>query len=93
MIKKSAITLIIITFLLTACGFKAVNKNYPLKFDIVNIETSGENRINFLLRNKLINNNNNNNNNQIDLKIKKLKEKQIKEKNIKNEITKYKIKL
>ena len=93
MIKKSAIPLIIITFLLTACGFKAVNKNYPLKFDIVNIETSGENRINFLLRNKLINNNNNDNNNQIDLKITTLKEKQIKEKNIKNEITKYKIKI
>ena len=95
MIKKNAIQLIIITFLFTACGFKAVNKNYPLKFDIVNIETSGENRINFLLRNKLINNNNNNNNNnnQIDLKITTLKEKQIKEKNIKNEITKYKIKI
>ena len=91
MIKKSAITLIIITFLLTACGFKAVNKNYPLKFDIVNIETSGESRINFLLRNKLVNINNNNN--QIDLKIATLKEKQIKEKNIKNEITKYKIKI
>ena len=95
MIKKNAIQLIIITFLFTACGFKAVNKNYPLKFDIVNIKTSGENRINFLLRNKLINNNNNNNNNnnQIDLKITTLKEKQIKEKNIKNEIKKYKIKI
>ena len=47
MIKKNAIQLIIITFLFTGCGFKAVNKNYPLKFDIVNIETSGENKINF----------------------------------------------
>tara|TARA_B100000941_G_scaffold191727_1_gene138263 strand:- start:154 stop:624 length:471 start_codon:yes stop_codon:yes gene_type:complete len=92
MIKKNAIQLIIITFLFTGCGFKAVNKNYPLKFDIVNIETSGENKINFFLRNKLINNNNSNNS-QIDLKIATLKEKQIKEKNIKNEITKYKIKI
>tara|TARA_B100001059_G_scaffold130469_1_gene130459 strand:+ start:7697 stop:8167 length:471 start_codon:yes stop_codon:yes gene_type:complete len=92
MIKKSAISLIIVSFLITACGFKVVNKNYPLKFDIVNIETLGENRINFLLR-KSLKNRNNDSKNQINLKIETLKEKSIKEKNIKNEITKYEIKI
>ena len=92
MIKKSAFLFIYISFLLTACEFKVVNKNYPLNFNIVNIETSGENRINFLIKNSL-KNNQNSSKNQIDLEIETFKEKIIKEKNIKNEITKYQIKI
>ena len=76
--------------LLTNCGFKVVNNNELRNFNIVEIETSGESRVNFSLKNNLINKKINNNRKiKLDLETDKIKE--IKENNIKNEITKYSI--
>ena len=76
--------------LLTNCGFKIVNNSELRNFNIVEIETSGESRVNFSLKNNLINKKINNNRKiKLDLETDKIKE--IKENNIKNEITKYSI--
>ena len=76
--------------LLTNCGFKVVNNNELRNFNIVEIETSGESRVNFSLKNNLINKKINNNRKiKLDLETDKIKE--MKENNIKNEITKYSI--
>jgi len=76
--------------LLTNCGFKVVNNNELRNFNIVEIETSGESRVNFSLKNNLKNKKINNNKKiKLDLETDKIKE--IKENNIKNEITKYSI--
>ena len=83
--------LIIIFFpLLLSCGFKIINENQLRNFDIINISSTGDNRINFLLKNNLEDDKEKFNKKiKLFLETKKLKE--IKEKNIKNEITKYSI--
>jgi len=88
MIKKIFIFFIIFT-ILNNCGFKVVNNNLQ-NFNIVSIDTSGETRINYLIKNNLLNNNRNSNRG-INLKLQTSKKRIIKEKNIKNEITKYQI--
>ena len=82
---------IIIFFpLLLSCGFKIINENQLRNFDIVNISSTGDNKINFLLKNNLEDDKEKFNKKiKLFLETKKLKE--IKEKNIKNEITKYSI--
>ena len=88
MIKKFLFSLIFFIFL-TNCGFKVVNKNL-YNFSIKEITTKGDDKINFILRNKLKTQNGENKYNiKLDLLSKKTKD--IKEKNIKNEITKYQI--
>jgi len=82
---------IIIFFpLLLSCGFKIINENQLRNFDIVNISSTGDNRINFLLKNNLIDDKEKFNK-KIKLLLETEKFKKIKEKNIKNEITKYSI--
>ena len=82
--------LLTLIVLLTNCGFKVVNNNELRNFNIVEIETSGESRVNFSLKNNLKNKKINNNRKiKLDLETDKIKE--IKENNIKNEITKYSI--
>ena len=87
--KKSIIIILIYLFTLSNCGYKISNlqKNY----NIIEIETSGNNNINYKLRNKLLSNNKSNSINLIKLNIVTKKNKSIKEKNITNEITKYEI--
>ena len=77
-------------FLIYGCGFKVVNKNASNNFDIVEIETTGDNRINFNLKNKL-SFARGSESNSLSLDLNTIKEKNIKEKNIQNEITKYEI--
>ena len=77
--------LIIIT---TSCGFKVL-KQSDLNFNIISIETTGDKRINFNLRNKFQALHKNTNARKIKLVLETKKEKTIKEKNSKNEITKY----
>lgn len=82
---------IIIFFpLLLSCGFKIINENQLRNFDIVNISSTGDNRINFLLKNNL-KDDKEKFNKKIKLFLETEKLKEIKEKNIKNEITKYSI--
>ena len=91
--KKIKYFLILSLFLFSSCGFKVLNQNELNNFNIVNITTNGDKRINYKIRNNLISQTQNNTNNNVMLKISTEKSKNIKEKNIKNEITKYNIDL
>ena len=88
---KNFILLLIFT-LVIGCGFKVVNKSQSMNFNLKEINTSGENRINYKLKNKLlIFNQNENNYKSYNINLKTDKIKKIKEKNINNVITKYEI--
>ena len=78
-------------FLLSSCGFKVVTNTNNYKFDDIII--SGDKRINYTLKNKLISSSNTKSINVIKLNIFTNKEKIIKEKNISNKVTKYEIKI
>ena len=88
---KNILTLIIVVVFLSACGFKVVNQKQLQNLNIVTIETFGDKRMNFIIKNKLQTNSTNNDKQQIFLKLTTNKKKSIKEKNIKNEVTKYEI--
>jgi len=78
-------------FLLSSCGFKIVTNTNNYKFDDIYI--SGDKRVNYTLKNKLISSSNPKSINVIKLNIFTNKEKIIKEKNISNKVTKYEIKI
>ena len=80
--------LIVIT---TGCGFKVVNKLEKINFNITEIDSAGDKKINYKIKNRLSLVLNNNNQNKISIKIHSKKIKEIKERNINNEITKYQI--
>ena len=89
-IRKHLLITVISSLLLFNCGFKIVKKDGFQDFGIFKIDTSGENRINYILKNQLRNIGKKSENNfHLDIKSDKLKI--IKEKNLKNEITKYQI--
>ena len=93
--KNNIKKFILIGILLTAtsCGYKVIDDSAINKLNIKEINSSGNKRINFKIKNSLmveINNSKNKENNLI-IAINTVKNKKIKEKNINNEITKYKI--
>jgi len=85
--------LLILLILFSSCGFKAINLTNLEKFNIIEVNSSGDSRINYVINNFLPKTKNDNQNKNISLTIKTEKIKNIKERNIKNEITKYEIKL
>lgn len=87
------ITIAISLILLTGCGFKIIDKRELLNFNIKEISTNGDKRINFELKNKLSDYNDTNSSKVIKIELDTKKTKSIKEKNISNEITKYQIKI
>ena len=87
------ITITISLILLTGCGFKIIDKRELLNFNIKEISTNGDKRINFELKNKLSDYNDTNSSKVIKIELDTKKTKSIKEKNISNEITKYQIKV
>ena len=87
------ITIAITLILLTGCGFKIVDKRELLNFNIKEISTIGDKRINFELKNKLSSYNDTNSSKVFKIELDTKKTKSIKEKNISNEITKYQIKV
>ena len=87
------ITILISLILLTSCGFKIIDKRELINFDIKQIYTNGDRRINFELKNKLSDYSNINSNKIIEIELDTKKTKSIKEKNISNEIKKYQIKV
>lgn len=87
------ITIAISLVLLTGCGFKIIDKRELLNFNIKEISTNGDKRINFELRNKLSDYNDTDSSKVIKIELDTKKTKSIKEKNISNEITKYQIKV
>ena len=76
---------------LSSCGYSLSNveKNYR----ITNINTSGNAKANFKLKNKILINSQKEGNNIIELNIDTKIDKSIKEKNISNQINKYQIKI
>ena len=93
--KNKVKKFILIGMLLTAtgCGYKVIDDSAINKLNIKEINSSGNKRINFKIKNSLmveINNSINKENNLI-IAINTEKSKKIKEKNINNEVTKYKI--
>ena len=89
--KKFVLLLLII--LLSNCGFKVVTKDDFGDYKVKEILTTGDSRISFDLKKKLINNSSEYSQNLIRVNMNVKKTKEIKEKNIQNEITKYTIKL
>ena len=86
---RNLIILFIILITLQSCGFRMVDQDNLGNFYIVEIETSGEKRVNHKIRNELLFTSNDNARNKINVKINTKRVKIIKEKNIKNEVTKY----
>ena len=89
--KKFLFSILIILFLTNNCGFKIIKKSEIYKFDINEIITSGDNRINFKIKNNLIFNSKKSEKKLVDIYLDTKKSKEVKEKNINNEITKYQI--
>ncbi len=84
-------TLIIMFITLSNCGYKVLGNLETDKFSISEINTSGDKRINFKIKNNLIIDSTKNVTNNLIIALNTKKTKLIKEKNIKNEITKYEI--
>ena len=83
------LTSVFIFFGVSNCGFTVVNKD--INYKIIKIETSGDARVNFLLKNKLLQTSASEKSYNIK-KLNTLKE-NYKEKDISNKVTKYEIKL
>jgi len=89
--KKNILRILLVMFLTTGCGFKIVNQTKLINYSITKIETTGDKRINYNLKNSILTSFKNDKEKKIVLNIETKKNKSIKEKNIKNEITKYHI--
>ena len=89
---KTFLILILSLGLLSSCGYKVLDKSSLAKFNIVDLNSTGDNKINFLIKNQLRNKiTNSKEENEIIIDLKTIKTKNIKEKNINNQITKYEI--
>ena len=86
-------SLVFLFIALTNCGFKVLDNLDSNNFNIREINTSGDKRINFKIKNDLIIDYSSNSTNNLIITLDTKKTKQIKEKNIKNEITKYEVTL
>ena len=85
--------LIPLFFIISNCGYKVLNNLETNNFSIREINTLGDKRINFKIKNSLIIDSSQGAENNAILTLETTKTKQIKEKNIKNEISKYEISL
>jgi outer membrane lipopolysaccharide assembly protein LptE/RlpB len=85
--------LVFYLLLTSNCGFKVLDKSKQNNFSIKEIKTTGDKRINFKIKNLLLNETLKNSEKNISINLITKKTKKVKEKSIKNEITKYAIKL
>ncbi len=77
--------------LLNNCGFQVMKKEGLKDINFVEINTKGENRINYEIKNNILLFSNKNANNLVKISLDTKKTKSIKEKNDKNEIVKYQL--
>ena len=76
----------------TGCGFKVLDHTGIKNYEILEIKSEGDKKVNFFLKSELNNLlNANNSTDKLIISIKTKKTKSIKEKNKKNQITKYNI--
>lgn len=87
---KKFILLIFILSFTAQCGFKVVDQNINI-FEISEITTIGDKRINYRIKNKLLSTSQEGKDKVIKINLDTKKTRNIKEKNIKNIITKYEI--
>ena len=66
---------IIFLIIITGCGFKVVDLSKTNNFSIGEIASSGDKRINYIIKNKLISNTDNSGEERFDLKINSIKSK------------------
>ena len=85
--------LVLIFIISSSCGYKVLDNRGSEDFSINEIKTSGDNRINFKIKNSLIVNSPESKAQSIIMELYTEKKKEVKEKNIKNQITKYQITL
>ena len=89
---KTFLIIILSLGLLSSCGYKVLDKSSLANFNIIEFNSTGDNKINFFIKNKLRNKiTNSKEENEIIIDLKTIKTKNIKEKNINNQITKYEI--
>ena len=91
MVKNKIIVLIFSLVIFSSCGFKVVKLSELNNFYINEIDTEGDKRVSYEIRNTLVSMTKNPEKKLINLKLNSNKTRTIKEKNIKNEITKYEI--
>ena len=92
--KKLNFFIVFLTFLLiTSCGFKIIDQSELKNFKIQNLIVTGDKRINYKLKNKLLSKSNNTDNRSIIIELETSKIKSVNEKNIKNKITKYQLEI
>tara|TARA_B100001093_G_scaffold377454_1_gene362703 strand:+ start:1232 stop:1705 length:474 start_codon:yes stop_codon:yes gene_type:complete len=89
--KRNFLITILLFLLITSCGFKIVDQTKLNNFTIQNIIVTGEKKINYKLKNKLLSKSNKKDNRSIIIELTTSKVKSVNEKNIKNEITKYQL--
>ena len=87
---KKFILLIFILSFTAQCGFKVVDQNINI-FEISEITTIGDKRINYRIKNKLLSTSQEGKDKVIKINLDTKKTRNINEKNIKNIITKYEI--
>tara|TARA_Y100000741_G_scaffold344918_1_gene309917 strand:- start:342 stop:818 length:477 start_codon:yes stop_codon:yes gene_type:complete len=85
--------LIFLFIIISNCGYKILDNAETNNFNIKEINSFGDKRINFKIKNSLIVDAMEDRTNNLILELDTKKIKKIKEKNIKNEITKYEISL
>lgn len=89
MMKYRLIIILTCFLFFSHCGFKLVNLKTNYKIAEINIK--GDKKINYKLKNKILNYSKKDSENLIEISIDTKKIKSIKERNIKNQITKYEI--
>ena len=90
--QMKVIIYIIIFIVFSGCGFKVINQSKNQAYNINEVLTAGEKRLNYYIKRDLIKKTSSNIDNiNISLFIETTKTKSIKETNNKNELTKYEI--
>ena len=87
------ISILVILVLISNCGFKVVNFSEANNFNISEMSSSGNTKINYKIKNKIKYLSKNESKNLISLDLNTVKKRTVIEKNIKNEITKYQIEI
>ena len=89
---KTFLIIILSLGLLSSCGYKVLDKSSLGNFNIIEFNSTGDDKINFFIKNKLKNKiTNSKEENEIIIDLQTVKTKNIKDKNINNQITKYEI--
>lgn len=89
---KKFLLILFTSVIVSSCGFKVVKNDFG-SFDLTTINSTGDKKINYKIKNKITSYSKKNAEKLISIDLDTVKIKNIKEKNIKNEITKYQIQI